>query len=237
MPCVPQPIRRTAAEVSAVLGLVLLISVIILALSLPWSAAYGADTLSGTQAGAGYEPDSDEPPGGTAGTNPSGTNPPGPTTRTEEPPRTDPQKASPSTYTQPAPPGPSPTKTPKTETAEKTRPAEKKTPEAEPASSSGARTAPPPAGVTVAGQWEPSVLPAPDQVPSPGSVPRPDDASTIGGLGQEGDTARLAAAAAVPAPPRWPDQAFGFSLVAAGVISLAFSVGGLVVVALRRRRW
>ena len=52
MPCVPQPVRRTAAAVSAVLGLVLLASVIILALGLPWSAAYGADTQSGTQAGA-----------------------------------------------------------------------------------------------------------------------------------------------------------------------------------------
>lgn len=232
MPCVPQPVRRTAADVSAVLGLVLLASVIILALSLPLSAAYGADTLSASQGGARYEP---EPSGGTAGPNP-----PGPANPTEAAPPTDPDppNPSPSTHTQPAPPEPSPTKADKTKPAEKTKTAVTKTTEAKPASRSGTLPAPAPAEVTVARHWEPRVLPALDHVPSPGSVPRSDHAPRIDGLGEEGDAARLAAAqAAIPAPPRWPDQAFGISLVTAGVISLAFSVGGIVVVALRRRRW
>ncbi len=239
MPCVPQLVRRTAAGVSAVLGLLLLATVIILALSLPRSAAYGAASPSGPQAGGGYDPESsdeaesDETSGAT----------PGPTTPTEETPPTDQDhpNPSPSTRTQaPDPSGPSPTKAAPTHStkarpkADKTTPAAKKTSATKPSSRSETRTAPAPAGVTVARQWDPRVLPAPDRGPAPGSVPRPNGRSA----GEQEAAARLAAAeAAVPAPPQWPDQAFGMSLVAAGLISLTFSVGGIVVVALRRRQW
>ncbi len=242
MPCVPQTVRRTAAEVSAFIGSVLLASVIILALSLPWSAAYGWAGAPGPLVPASNEPDPDEPPGSTTGPTRRG-----PATPTQESPGdTEPPRPAPSTATQaPAPPEPSPTTAaPAHSTQTDPKPAKtksvKKTDAAtQPGSGSGTQPAQAPAEVTVAREWARSAVSAPDRVPAAGSVPQPEDASAVGGPGEESRAAaRLAAAdAAVPEPPRWPDQAFGMSLVAAGLISLAFSVGGIVVVGLRRRRW
>jgi hypothetical protein len=226
MPCVPQPVRRTAAGATAVFGTSLVASVVILALSLPWSGAYGATTPPQARVSQGYEP--------------AETPVPDPT---DEGPPTEPESSS--TSPPGSAPAPDPTEPPETSAAKSTKSkpqtadkkstdTAKKTPGISgTASRSGDRRAGTPAQVTGVRPVEPPGVLPPDRVPEAGSLPRRDETA----VGADAVAEFAAAGDAIPSPPRWPDQAFGVSLVAVGLIALTFSVSGIVVVALRRRRW